>query len=175
MLKIKLETARLILRELTIDDVEGMFSLDSDDLVHTYLGANSIKSKAESLAQINFIRDQYIKNGIGRWAVIDKKTNEFLGWAGFKLITEETNRHINYYDLGYRFIRQHWGKGYATEVAKALLNYGFDVLKLKTIYAIADIENLASIKVLEKVGLKKIEIFDYNGKAHFWFKLDKIQ
>jgi ribosomal-protein-alanine N-acetyltransferase len=169
----KLETDRLILRELNNNDVEGMFLLDADKDVHKYLGAKPVKNKTESLAKINFINAQYLSNGIGRWAVINKENSNFMGWAGFKLITEITNSHINYYDLGYRFQKKYWGKGFATEVAIALVNYGFNVLKLKEIFAIADKNNLASIKVLEKAGLKKLELFEYNNTPHYWFKIEE--
>lgn len=123
------------------------------------------------MLDIEFIRKQYITNGIGRWAVTLKSTGEFLGWSGLKLITEPINSHINYYDVGYRFIKEYWGKGYATESAKAAIDFGFEVLKAPEIIGIADIKNLESIRVLEKLGLKKITIFDYDGAPHHWMSI----
>nr|WP_240768670.1 GNAT family N-acetyltransferase [Olivibacter sp. XZL3] len=81
-----------------------MYELDSDPEVHKYLGNNPIKDKDQVPGIIDFIRKQYIEHGIGRWAVVDKQTNDFIGWAGLKYITEETNGQKNYYDLGYRLI-----------------------------------------------------------------------
>jgi len=172
-MKIFAETERLLLRELLPADAEGMFERDSDPDVHLYLGNNPIKSLAESKNDIEFIRDQYEKLGIGRWAVIEKETGDFVGWSGLKFITKSTNNHINYYDLGYRFIKRSWGKGYATETAKAAIDYGFETLNLDFIIGIADVHNQGSINVLEKSGLKKIELFDYNGKLHHWMKIEK--
>lgn len=73
--------------------------------------------------------------------------------------------------MGYRFLPKYWGQGFATEVAKASINYGFEKLNLKAIYAITDVENLASRHVLLKAGFKAIEIFDYQGLPHNWFIL----
>lgn len=171
-MKICAETERLILRELIPDDAEGMFELNNDPDVHRYLGNKPVTSVEQSIAEIEFIRKQYVEKGIGRWAVIEKTSGNFLGWSGLKLITETTNNHINYYDLGYRFSKRFWGKGYATETAMAVIDYGFTELKLNEIIGIADINNLGSIHVLEKVGLKRVSVFDYDGTKHVWMKIE---
>ncbi|WP_131535846.1 GNAT family N-acetyltransferase [Pedobacter nototheniae] len=172
-MKIFAETERLLLRELLPEDINGLLQLDSDPEVHQYLGQKTISTIEESSQNLNYIRQQYIDNGIGRWAVIEKQTNQFIGWSGLKLITDLTNGHINYYDLGYRFIKEYWGKGYATESAKASISYAFNQLNANEVYAIADIDNLASIKILEKLGLKRVNIFQYDGKPHHWLKIEK--
>lgn len=73
-MKIFAETERLVLREITLTDIEGMFKLDSDSEVHKYLGNNHVKEKEQIIDVINFIRQQYIDNRIGRWAIIEKQT-----------------------------------------------------------------------------------------------------
>src|ERR1044071_659176 len=95
------ETQRLILREITMEDVDGFFELDSDPEVHKYLGTQPVTSKQEIIDTIKFVRQQYVDNGIGRWAIIDKSTNRFIGWTGLKLVKDVINNHSNYYDLGY--------------------------------------------------------------------------
>lgn len=100
-MKIFAETETLILREILPTDVEGMYELDADPEVHKYLGNKRVTSKEQTVDMIKFIRQQYIDNGIGRWSIIDKKSHEFLGWTGLKFVTDKTNRHRNYYDLGY--------------------------------------------------------------------------
>ncbi|WP_207423906.1 GNAT family N-acetyltransferase [Desertivirga brevis] len=172
-MKIFAETERLILREILPQDEDSLFILDSDPEVHAFLGNNPIKIHQQAAEVVQFIRKQYITNGIGRWAVIDKETNTFVGWSGLKLITEETNNHIDYYDLGYRFIKKYWGNGYATETAYAALSYAFHRLSLTEVFAITDIRNYSSKRVLEKVGFKIIETFNYQGTEHYWFKVDK--
>ncbi len=170
-MKIFAETERLILRELVAADEEGLFAVDSDPDVNTYLGNNPVKNIQQTKDIIQFIRNQYIENGIGRWAMIEKNTHNFIGWTGLKLVKELTNNHNNYYDLGYRLNKNYWGKGFATEAAKASVDYGINQLNLKDIYAIADMNNIASKKVLEKVGLKFIETFNLEGTPHGWFHL----
>ena len=174
-MKIFAETDRLILRELLPEDAKGMFELDSDKKVHRYLGGNPVNSINQSIADIKFIRKQHLDTGIGRWAVIEKSTNTFIGWAGLKLITNEVNNHINYHDVGYRFIKKFWGLGYATESAMAVIKYGFDQMNLKEIIGIADVENQNSIHVLKKCGLKKLGKFDYNGRLHYWMKIETTE
>ncbi|GGH18990.1 N-acetyltransferase [Sphingobacterium alkalisoli] len=173
MMKIYAETERLILREIVPTDIDGMFELDSDPEVHKYLGNNPIKDKGQVAAIIDFIRKQYFEHGIGRWAVIEKQKNEFMGWAGLKYITEETNGHRDYYDLGYRLIRRYWGKGFATEAAIASLDYGFKELGLDEMYAIADCQNNGSNKILTKVGFAFIEVFDLDAVNCNWYRIDK--
>lgn len=172
-MKIFAETERLILRELMDNDDAGMFELDSDAGVHKYLGNKPVTSIEQSREAINYIRSQYKENGIGRWAVIEKATGSFAGWSGLKLCTTEINNHRNFYDIGYRLIRKHWGKGYATESAMAALKYGFGELGLKEIYGMADAGNAASNHVLRKIGLTFIETFYDDGILHNWYKIKR--
>lgn len=165
-------TNRLILRELIPADAPGMFELDADKDVHLYLD-KPISSIEEARESIRFIRQQYRENGIGRWAVIEKESNRFIGWAGLKLVKEVTNHQVNYYDLGYRFIKKYWGKGYATEAAIASLDYGFNTLKAGNIFAMTDVNNLASVRVLEKAGLKFVTTFEDNGEPANWFQISR--
>lgn len=166
-----IETERLYFRELLVTDEAGIFELDADPEVHQYLGKQQIVTIEQARKTIQFIRDQYISNGVGRLAIIEKETNSFVGWGGFKLITEPVNGHKDYHDLGYRFIKKYWGKGYATESTKAVIEYGLNILKLQEIFAIADEGNLASKKVLEKCGFVYKSSFDYENTPHDWFEL----
>lgn len=172
-MKIFAETERFILREILPTDAEGFFELNADPEVQKYLGNKPITSTTQAIEDINFIRAQYLSNGIGRWAIIDKKTNKFIGWTGLKLITEETNHHKNYYDLGYRLIKKYWGQGIATETAIASLEYAFDKLQANEVYAIADCENDGSNKILNKIGFSFIETFNFDGIKHNWYKIER--
>lgn len=164
-----IETPRLIIREITFDDLQGMFELDSDVEVHRYLGNDCVKSIDESEKLIAFIHQQYLDNGIGRWAMVEKHSGNFIGWTGFKFIAETINGHSGYYDLGYRMLPRYWGKGYATESAKACLNYGLETLKLKPIYAMTNAENTASKNVLMKTGFTPAGTFIHHDILHHWF------
>lgn len=172
-MKIFLETERFILREIIPTDVDGLFQLDSDPEVHRFLGNRPVTDKSQIVEAIHLIRKQYIDNGIGRWAIISKDKNEFIGWSGLKLVTDITNNHKNYYDLGYRLIKKYWRKGIATETALASLKYAFNELNAVEVFAMADCENIASNKILKKVGLHFIETFDFDGIKHNWYRIER--
>jgi ribosomal-protein-alanine N-acetyltransferase len=170
------ETDRLILRELLESDVDGMFALDSDALVHQYLGNNPIKTKQQAIKVIQWIRKQYDEFGIGRFAAIEKSSGDFIGWSGLKLNAgekEALNGFQDFIDIGYRFIPKYWGKGYATESAIAMLKFGFENMGYPVIYGAAEIENAASNKVLQKIGLKYVNDFFYDDIPCSWYELKK--
>lgn len=171
-----LESERLIMRDVVESDVESMFELDSDPRVHKYLGNNPIKTKDKAAEIIQFIQQQYRDLGIGRFATIEKSTGNFIGWSGLKLNIgekEALNDKTDFYDIGFRFIPRYWGKGYATESSVAVLDFGFNKLNLKTICGAAEKGNLASNKVLQKIGLKFINEFTYENVACNWYTLNK--
>ena len=173
-MKIYIETERLILREMLPSDAKGMFELDSNPIVHKYLGNNPVKTIEESQEMINNVRKQYINQGIGRWTAIEKSSGDFIGWSGLKLNFEKPlNSHINFYDIGYRFIQRYWGKGYATESSKVALDYGFNVMDLETVFGMADVNNKASNVILKKIGLQYIEDFKYDNQVVAWYELSK--
>ena len=170
-MKKSIETERLLLRELELSDAKGMFELDSNPNVHLFLGNKPVKNIEESIDQIKNIQQQYADFGTGRWAVILKETNEFLGWSGIKFITDEINNHKDFYEIGYRFIEQHWGKGYATEAGKAFIDYAFNTMKVEAVYAYADEGNENSRKILEKLGLHYVNSFEYEEEIEVWYEL----
>lgn len=165
-----IETKRLFLRPITADDAQDFFELDSNPKVHLFLGNKPVKKIEESEAMIANILEQYETNGLGRLAIIEKSTNEFMGWAGLKY-EENLRKEFNYYDLGYRLKEQFWGKGFATEAAFASLEYGFKDLKLKEIGAAAGFNHIASNTILKKIGLKPSGTFTYEGELCNWYLL----
>jgi RimJ/RimL family protein N-acetyltransferase len=167
-----IETERLCLREILPDDAEAMFEMDSDREVHRFLGRSPVKSLEESVQHIHNIRRQYKEFGIARLAIIEKETDHFVGWGGLKFITERMNGFQNFHDLGYRFIRGYWGKGYAKESSKGVIKYAFEELQLPVIYAIADMEHQASRNVLESSGFSFVNSFEYDGDPHAWYTLE---
>lgn len=174
-MKFHIETERLLLRELRLTDLEGMFALDSDPEVHKYLGNKPVKSIDESKKILESVLTQYKERGIGRFAVIEKSTGDFVGWSGLRLNTEyNMNGFTEYYDVGYRLIKRFWGKGYATESGKASIDYAFNVLKLPEIYATTEIGNQASHNALLKLGLHYVEDFYFEQEQMNlrWYTLE---
>jgi ribosomal-protein-alanine N-acetyltransferase len=143
-----IETSRLLLRTFTTDDAPLLYELNHDPEVIKYTGdpmkdMNQAKQVLEQL-----ILPQYALYNYGRWAVHVKPGLEFIGWCGLKNRPER-----NEIDLGYRFMKRSWGKGYATEAAFACIKYGFEKLNLHCITGRAMPANVASLKVLEKCGM----------------------
>ena len=176
MAKIFVETARLLLREIMNEDVERIFLLDRNPQVMKYIGVQPVTNVQQSVEIINKIRTQYRENGIARWAVIEKDSNLLIGWSGLKLLTEPINGFKNVYELGYRFLPEFWGKGYATESGKAVLDYGFNTMNLDKIYACVAIQNVDSDRILkDKLGFESQGTFVdplYNATC-FWYELEK--
>lgn len=152
-----LETDRLYLRRMDLKDAENAYLLNLDPEVIQFTGDVSF----ESIENARFFLtnyDHYEKYDFGRWAVIDKESDAFLGWCGLKFTPE-----IEEYDIGFRFYKKYWNKGYATEAAQACIDLGFNHYNLTTIVGRARKENIGSIRVLEKIGLTYLRDFDFDG------------
>ena len=142
-----LETERLYLREITPDDADVCYQLNSDPEVIRYTGDAAFADVSEARRFLTNY-DQYRKFGMGRWAMIEKSSGNFLGWCGLKYSAD-----IDEYDIGSRLFRDKWGNGFATESAKACIDYGFGPLNLSMIVGRAMKLNNRSIRVLSKIGL----------------------
>jgi len=166
-----IETERLIMRPFEFSDVEALFAMESLPEVHTYIGKEPAKSLEDVERDIIWVQSQYKENGIGRSIVVLKEENKVIGWSGLKL--EKQIRDFHYYDVGYRFHPDYWGKGIATESAVASLKYGFEKMALLEICGAADIENIPSNKILMKIGLEKGNQFEFHGSVCNWYSLKK--
>lgn len=143
----QIETKRLILRPFTRDDILPSYEMNLDKEVSKYTGDGGVVSKAEIERRITQdVLGDYKTHGFGRFAVELKSNGQFIGFAGLKYLDD-----LKEVDLGYRFMKAHWGQGLATEAAKACVNFGFNTLKLKRIIAMVLPENIGSIRVLEKL------------------------
>ena len=169
-----LETDRLLLRPLELTDADDMFAMDSNPEVHKYLWQTPALHIDEVIKVIEYVRSQYEKNNIGRFATIVKETNEFIGWTGIKFVDDHVeNGNTNFYDYGYRLNENFWNKGYATEASKAWLDYGFNQMKIDKMNAYTHSENGASNHILEKVGMKLMENYpDKDGVIWKWWQME---
>lgn len=167
-----IETERLLLRELKLSDAEAMFKMDSNPNVHKYLWNKPTETIEETRKIIEYVRNQYIQNNIGRFAMISKETNGFIGWAGLKFNTETINGKTNFFDIGYRLDAPFWGKGYASEASFAWMDYGFNTMKINTMTASAQAENAASNRILRKIGLQFTEQYSENEVLWNWYELE---
>jgi len=165
------ETKRLILRRFTIEDVAAVYEFGSNAEVSKYTGEPPISTMQEAEQIINTVYlPEYEKYGYARMAVVHKKDQKVIGFAGLKYEAEWEAT-----DIGYRLLPEYWGKGLATEAALPFIFYGLQVLKLPKIVGAADEKNPASCKVLEKLGLKYKHTSDLidDGNMYRWYELAK--
>lgn len=162
-----LETNRLYLKEFHISDADKMFLLNSDPKVIQFTGDRAFNNLEETIELIQNY-DHYKIYGFGRWSVFLKDTNEYIGWCGLKYTKEKDE-----YDIGFRFFKEHWNKGYATESALACIDLGFTKFKMNKIIGRAMSANIGSVKVLEKMGLKFEKNFDFDGVEGVIYSIEK--
>ena len=166
-----IQTPRIILRQFTLEDIQAVYDLNSNLEVQKYTGDEVVASveRAEEIIQQTSFGD-YENHGYGRWAVVHKQDDKVIGFAGLKYLPE-----VDETDIGYRFLPEYWGKGIATEASLPIIKYGFEKLDLARIIGIAMQVNIASCKVLEKIGLEYYKTDEYlgDGEAHLWYKLEK--
>jgi len=163
----ELETERTFLRKLTTADAENFYQLNLDPEVLAYTGDKAFDSikAAESFLK-NY--DQYKNYGVGRLAVIEKSSGQFIGWCGLRY--RPTRRE---YDIGFRFYKSYWNRGFATETATICIQYGLHDLQLQEIIGRAMKDNTASIRVLEKLGMKFKGNFDFDGHDGVLYSITK--
>lgn len=152
-MRVYLETERLTLRAFTDDDVDHLVDLDSDPAVMRFLNGG-LPTPRDVIARVTlpqFLQSYERDDGYGAWAAIEKATGEFLGWFSFQPRDGTPPGDVT---LGYRLRKSAWGKGYATEGARALIRKGFHELGAQRVIATTYQDNLASRRVMEKAGLR---------------------
>ena len=142
-----IETERLLLRKFRPDDLDELAKLFSDPDVMRYVGNGQPIDRDESERALKSIIRHWESQGFGRWAVVNKQTREFIGFGGLRSLFDTP-------EVVYHFSKANWGKGLATELARATLRFGFEDRGLDRIVAVAKPENSASIHVMQKLGMR---------------------
>jgi len=164
-----LQTARLTIRPFVASDAELLMELDSDPEVMRYIGPSlsSLEAYRERIATVH--ERVYSKHrALGTWAVEKLAPSEFLGWVCFRpAIDYRFHAECDFTDddaeLGYRLKRSAWGLGYATEASLAVMRRGFECEQVTRAVAAALRDNLRSVRVLEKCGLRQYRAFVVPG------------
>jgi RimJ/RimL family protein N-acetyltransferase len=158
-MEIFLETDRLVLRRFTPDDVDNLVELDSDpDVMHFITGGRpTSREEIEEEVLPAFLGYYRRYPGHGFWAAIEKASGDFLGWFHFRPPPEGGKPDEP--ELGYRLRKAAWGRGYATEGSRALIDKGFTELGARRIFAETMVVNTASRRVMEKAGLRLVRTF----------------
>lgn len=151
-----LETERLFLRRFNENDIDAVFAMRRDaDLMRFIREPQTNRTEAENWVKL--VSSRWETEQFGFCAVIEKSSNRFAGWCGLWRLKETDE-----VEVGYALIKDFRGCGYAKEAAEAFLVYGFEMLNLREIVAVARPENRASRRVMERLGMT----YDYTGKFY---------
>ncbi len=145
-----IETERILLRKMSLNDAKDMFEYAQDSQVSKYITWYAHHSIQDSKLFLQDTINNYQNNQVSSWGIVHKAEQKFIGTAGFIDWNIEQARA----EIGYTLSGKYWGKGYMTEVVNAIIYFGFTTMMLNRIEARCVIENIASARVMEKVGMK---------------------
>jgi len=159
-----LESKWIYLRELTTEDTDMIYKLHNDPQVMTFMPYKNISYKKAIDDTNTYINLGKTNPGLGIWATVLKETDKVIGWTCLKELLD--TKEI---EIGYRYFPSYWNKGYCTEICNELIKYGFQNLNLDKIIAIVHPENIASVRVLEKLGLEyNKDVSHFNMNLRFY-------
>jgi ribosomal-protein-alanine N-acetyltransferase len=165
-----LETSRLQFRRFTPDDLHALAAIRADAEVMKHISSR----RPESVEEVGIVLHKQLahwdQHGFGRWALIDKNSGALVGWCGLFYL-ENTNE----VEIAYGLAREYWGKGLASEAARAAMKYGFEVLRFPRIVAVAWPENVASLRVMEKLRMTKAQLYADKWVYYFISREDFAQ
>jgi len=164
------ETARLLVRPWSADEAEAVLAIYRDPEVTRFLGnSRTLLDLTDSREWLERVaaRNAVATAGLGKWAVVTKATGQPIGTIGLGAL--DNGPEI---EIGYHLGRESWGLGYATELARGALHYGFATVGLPRIVGVTFPENVASQRVLTKAGLRHLGRGRYYGHEMEYFALD---
>jgi len=161
------ETERLTHRAFTVDDAEAFYALNTNPDVMRYTG-EPMPASLDAVRDALATYPDFDTVGYGRWACVLKETGAVIGFCGLKHLPE-----LGEVDVGFRFLPEHWGKGLGTEACRASVTFGFEVFGLTSIIGLVLPENTASIRVLEKCGLRRAGEVVYDGETAWRYEITR--
>jgi [ribosomal protein S5]-alanine N-acetyltransferase len=147
--RVELCTTRAVLRPFVVDDAPHAHPVFANKEVMRFAAGDPDADLPATIRRLERYIEIQAEYGCFKWAVWERETGPYLGDAGLTVVSETGE-----VELGYRLDRQHWGRGLATEVARAWLRHALDELNIPRIIAFADPRNLASVRVMEKIGMR---------------------
>lgn len=162
-----LETDRLFLRQFCESDFEDLYSLFSDPDVMRFVGYG-VQDRQDTKRILRRMMRHWQKHGFGIWALILKADGKFVGRCGIGHL-----HNMKDVELAYALARPYWGQGLATEAVRQTLQYAFEVLRLPRVLGVARPENLASRKVMEKVGMTFQRFGEYDGLDAVMYSIER--
>lgn len=146
----RIETSRLILRPFQLSDAQAAFEWFGDPVVMRFTPTGPDKSMEETITRLAGYQDHQNAHGFSKWLIQERDSGVAIGDSGLFVLPE-----YGWIDLGFRFAQPYWGKGLATEVASAWVRAALDEFRVGQLGVFAHPKNLASVRVLEKVGFRE--------------------
>jgi ribosomal-protein-alanine N-acetyltransferase len=163
-----IETERIILRELDEIDLKPLADIYADPDVMRYVGKGVVLTAEQAGKSIANWKKYYERYKFGNWATVEKESEALIGLCGLSWLPDNSDIEVSYL-----FSKPAWGKGYATETANAILDFGFNKFGLKRIVALVYPENTASIHVIDKLGMKPEGEKEFFGNKLLFYSLEK--
>ena len=157
------ETSRLLIHHFSANDADAMEAIFCDPEVMRY-SENGVQTPEFARVWVANMIGYYPRWGLGMLAVIEKVTRDLIGYVGLSRFPNRCGP--NEAELGFRLARPYWGRGYATEAARGVCGYARDRLLLPRIIAIIDPDNVASVRVVEKIGMTRESEIMFQGYTH---------
>ncbi|HET7656666.1 MAG TPA: GNAT family protein [Bacillales bacterium] len=157
-----LETERLILRKLTMDDAEDLFEYSSEPEVSKYLPWETHRTIGDSKEFISMVLELYETGQLAPWGIMLKENEKLVGTIDFVHWLPKHHRA----EISFVLSKKFWGNGYILEATRRLLCFGFEQMELQKIEALSMIENVQSQRVLQKLGMR----FEGVLRNHWWVK-----
>ena len=145
-----LETKRLLLRKMMLEDQEDVFEYASDPLVTAHTIWDFHRSIDDSIRFIEFMLEKYAKKEPSNWAIVNKDNNKMIGTCGFVYWAPEHSRA----EIGYALARPYWSQGLITEAAEKVVEFAFSAMKLNRLEARCNVDNTGSERVMQKLGMQ---------------------
>jgi RimJ/RimL family protein N-acetyltransferase len=168
MKNLSVNTKRLILRPFTETDVDPMHRILNGEGVLRYFPPTDPPARDRVQRMISGLLKHWEERGYGLWAVESQSSGELIGRCGLQFLPDAGEVEVDFI-LG----REYWRQGFATEAARASLQYGFDELGLERVVGIVHVENKASQRVLEKLGMKRVEQKQFFGIECYRYAVER--
>ena len=181
----EIETLRLLLQPITVDDLGALAQMWGEADVMRYLPSGKPRSVEATQTELNYMLEHWRQYGFGTWALRLKEPSqqEFIGYCELQYLHEEpcgvsaeVARQVKEVELGYGLAKPYWGQGIAREAASAALRYGFEVVKLPRIVAAIHEDNIASRRILKGLGMtEQADMHYYGACPHFAISWEAFQ
>jgi ribosomal-protein-alanine N-acetyltransferase len=166
---IEIHTSRLQLRPYAMEDLDALHRIFIDPQVRKYLCDDKIVPREWVVTEIENNTRCFEQHGFGQWSLFLRDTSKLIGFCGFRFFYDNPPE----LQLIYGLSPQYWGKGLATEAAETMIQYGFTEHKFEQIISATDLDNIASARVMERLGMKFVQCVNKDGLDLLYYAISR--